>query len=301
MDSNQYIHPSYDICWQEQSEDILRDEKEQGEIIQITDDGWEEEQFLDDEEPWIEYSSQKEFGGSYSQSNQQQMILAGLPSASSIHFPLPSDLRQYYCQLHPHECNGERGGLQPRDSNCNASCAIGGGDDAAHSTLLAHVDLSGLGLALLVVVLICLGLNVGWDREKDAGGKRKEKGTTILPENPTPEQVKTRTKLNKAEQELADKEAKEVLATANAAEKAVKSGKNTSEIPESRSERQAREQREKADDKVKKAATAVVHADEKAGQGSGDAPSSKKTAKGLRPEESGKSPNVESQSVLKDR
>ncbi len=154
------------------SRDYL-DQEYNGENVQVMDEDWDDEPYMDLEDSWIPYSPPEPQKSSPS-TNVQQVVI-GVPSTPHIQFPQASDLNTYFCQLHPQECRGREGGLPARNMTCTTNCTVGE-DDTGGSTLPKRVNVSGFGVALLVALLIFLGLHVGWDREQSETTGKKGKG-----------------------------------------------------------------------------------------------------------------------------
>ncbi|WWD06152.1 hypothetical protein V865_004237 [Kwoniella europaea PYCC6329] len=135
-------------------------EDESYEDINIQDSYVEYEEEEDElPEAWIPYSGHTDppLG------NGNQQVIIGAP------FPQPWDLKQHYCDLYPAECN-KIGGVLLERNNTSGNGTIE--SDMGERTGLNHVDLSGCGLALLLLLLILLGLNGGWAGDK-AGRDRE--------------------------------------------------------------------------------------------------------------------------------
>lgn len=146
----------------------------------------EDEYFDDDpseEEVWLPYTPPPPSSSDQAGSGQQQVVLAGFPGM----FP-PTELSGSWCNLHPAEC-----ARQHAPVSLNSTCVDGNGTDGRNGTscgeimaadkglgrALGKVDLSGLGMVLLIAMLLLVGLHFGWDSEKKpgkSGDKDKERG-----------------------------------------------------------------------------------------------------------------------------
>jgi len=101
---------------------------------------------------------------------QQQVVLAGIPGMGlGGIYPASDQLSESYCVLHPVECRKREGFFTSNATDTDhlvdntAKVALGGGE------VLEKVDLSGLGLVLLIGLLLLVGVHFGWDSEKTAG------------------------------------------------------------------------------------------------------------------------------------
>ncbi|WVW81564.1 hypothetical protein I302_103559 [Kwoniella bestiolae CBS 10118] len=134
-------------------------EEESFENINISDTYVEYEEEDELPEAWIPYSGYSNLPPG----NGNQQVIIGSP------FPQPSALKQHYCDLYPEECN-RVGGLLERNTTGGNGTLEG---DVGKGTSLNHVDLSGCGVALLLLLLILLGLNGGWSGDKGGSDPRK--------------------------------------------------------------------------------------------------------------------------------
>ncbi|WRT63435.1 uncharacterized protein IL334_000340 [Kwoniella shivajii] len=148
--------------------------------LYVQDQGYEEESFGDinivdsymdiveeeDELPeaWIPYSA----ASTIQPGNGNQQVIIGTP------FPQSSDLKQHYCDLYPEECAKAKWPLE-RNFTESRNETLGGA--LGKGTALNHVDLSGCGLALILLLLILLGLNGGW--AGDRGGQDKSQSSGL--------------------------------------------------------------------------------------------------------------------------
>jgi hypothetical protein len=173
---------------------MLPEEYEQPQQIQIEElgPGWDEDDLVindtydedydydydEDQEPetWIPYAppqpSQAGTGTTH------QVIIGSLPQ----YFPGASDLTSSWCDLFPEECN-RRGRPDPLASRANATLESnpdGSVTDGKGLGPLKSLNLGGVGLAVLLLLLVLLGLNVGWSAsepgEESTGDRGKEGG-----------------------------------------------------------------------------------------------------------------------------
>lgn len=163
------LRSSYDSATQQEcwGQDVQEEEQMRQEYIQDTlylSDIEDDEVPLEYVDSWIPYPPPSPSATPNQPNVQQIMIGAGLPSFTNLHYPAASELNQHFCNLHPKDCLDRQSGLQARELPCTTNCSLEG-VEATKSTLLSHVDLSGLGIALLVALLIFLGLHIGWDTE----------------------------------------------------------------------------------------------------------------------------------------
>jgi hypothetical protein len=127
--------------------------------IEISDEVWEEDPYLElePEDTWIPLPPRRRRP---SPTSKQQVIISQQPSRPF--FPAPVELSQGYCSLYPHECAGT--GRLPGVDTTRL------GDQGETATALKNVDLSGLGLVVLIAFVLLIALHVGW------GGESAEKG-----------------------------------------------------------------------------------------------------------------------------
>ena len=116
---------------------------------------------------------------------QQQVVLAGLPGLDlgpglgigvGAAYPANGDMSESYCHLHPVECGKLNGSMQlnTTDGTNGTESEVPG---PPGGKVLGRVDLSGLGMVLLIGLLLLVGVHFGWDSEKKPGEKGKsEKG-----------------------------------------------------------------------------------------------------------------------------
>ena len=137
-------------------------------------DQWDEDGYNDG--PWLPYrpaslsQSPSEIEGGIRSSNgggQQQVVV--IPS-----FPDQGEMTSSYCRLHPYEC---RDGALPVEGapqgNCSAdaNCTINGMDqERRKGVALGQIDMSGLGVVMLLLLMLFVGLHFGSDGEKKSSG-----------------------------------------------------------------------------------------------------------------------------------
>lgn len=161
------------------------DEIDDGDI-QINDQYWDDEyeEIWEEEYPesWIPYPAESTVkpdispidGSLISQTppqNSQQVFIGASPGL----YPNPSDINTHFCEIYPELC-AERPhgrGIPIRNNsalyvNGNSSMGEAGVIDSQITKglpVLKFVDFSGLGVALLLVLIVLLALNLGWDSE----------------------------------------------------------------------------------------------------------------------------------------
>lgn len=133
-----------------------------------------------DEEAWLPYTPPPTTSPS-SNGAQQQVVLAGFPGM----FP-SQDIAGSWCNLYPAECAAKKDPIAV-NSTCiggngtrgaNGTCAEMVAADKGMGSALGKVDLSGLGMVLMIAMLLLVGVHFGWDSEKEPGSKGdKEKGS----------------------------------------------------------------------------------------------------------------------------
>ncbi|WVO14913.1 hypothetical protein L204_102553 [Cryptococcus depauperatus] len=138
--------------------------------INIQDDWIDPQDDFDQEyieESWIPYSSpippKYSSATPASQNGNQQVVIA----PPTNWYPPPSDLRQHYCELYPGDCLQNR---TPLETNATERSNTTLGEDLTSRTNLKHIDLPGVGLALVLLLFILFGLNAGWS----SGGNDKK-------------------------------------------------------------------------------------------------------------------------------
>jgi hypothetical protein len=112
-------------------------------------------------------------------SNQQQILI----QQPSPFFPGAVELSQGYCALYPEECLTGRNGVLRLPGVNTSLAAIPGCTTGSNCTVVQggqgkglgfkDVDMSGMGLGVLLAFLLLMGLHIGWDSGKAGKGKGK--------------------------------------------------------------------------------------------------------------------------------
>nr|XP_019014295.1 uncharacterized protein I206_00377 [Kwoniella pini CBS 10737]OCF53076.1 hypothetical protein I206_00377 [Kwoniella pini CBS 10737] len=182
-------------------------------------------------EAWIPYPSYSNLPPG----NGNQQVIIGAP------FPQASQLKEHYCDLYPEEC--AKGTFERNDTIIRNETIE---EDVAKGTGLNHVDLSGCGLALILLFLLLLGLNGGL-----GGGKDEDKGRTR--EGGKPDPRKGGKNGGNGERETPEERAKrKAREQAEKDNKKSNRGSGKGETPEEREARKAEERRNKRNDTDKK-------------------------------------------------
>ncbi|KAK1921901.1 hypothetical protein DB88DRAFT_518098 [Papiliotrema laurentii] len=142
--------------------------------IYIEDEAYPDEDYYVNDfenEPWLPYNPSKDAG---SGGAQQQIVLGG---GIPIH-PPTGELTESYCRFYPGECSGKVNVLPQVNSTCIAgangsdpNCMAAEGTDRGLYPALNSVDLSGVGMVLLIALLLLIGVHFGWDSDKGKQAK----------------------------------------------------------------------------------------------------------------------------------
>ena len=105
---------------------------------------------------------------------QQQVVLAaGIPGFGA--FPAGVEMTDSYCALHVAECAARKPSAV--NATCGAAdgnCTMAGLEDGKGMVKeLRKIDLSGMGMVLLIVPLLLVGVHFGWNSEKQPGSPGK--------------------------------------------------------------------------------------------------------------------------------
>ena len=150
--------------------------------IYIEDEAYPDEDYYVNDfenEPWLPYNPSKDAG---SGGAQQQIVLGG---GIPIH-PPTGELTESYCRFYPGECSGKVNVLPQVNSTCIAgangsdpNCMGAEGTDRGLYPALNSVDLSGVGMVLLIALLLLIGVHFGWDSDKGKQAKGPGEGESI--------------------------------------------------------------------------------------------------------------------------
>jgi hypothetical protein len=179
----EYTDGDFDLGtdYPDEQEYFYQDANEEiGEEDIIINDQYAEDTFFEYEdeeypETWIPYGpSDTSPSAAAPSGNTQQVIIGALPGQ---YFPAANDLTHRWCDMFPTECNRTGGNLPFRPDSVSAANSTSTDGDAKPS--LKRLDFSGAGLALLLVLLVLLGLNIGWEQnasenEGGDGGKGQD-------------------------------------------------------------------------------------------------------------------------------
>ena len=134
------------------------------------DEDFGEGVYIEDETVWDEPEYEVEPAAPSPLTNppHQQQILIGYPPA-----PLTTTHGHdspYFCKLYPDECSGSKL-IDDQHGNCSAyaNCSTGPAEDKLPT--LANVDLSGLGLGVLLVIFLLLAVHLAWDSDGKSDGE----------------------------------------------------------------------------------------------------------------------------------
>lgn len=147
--------------------------------IEINDGYWDDEveELWEEEYPesWIPYAAESPApdpaGGLQSAvgpGNSQQVIVG----AALGMYPNPAEVSAHWCGLYPEVCAARPIGrvLPVRNNTVTGNGTVLGEAGAVDGQakglpILRYVDFSGLGLAVILIVVVLLALNLGWDSE----------------------------------------------------------------------------------------------------------------------------------------
>jgi len=119
------------------------------------------------EEVWLPYTPPPPPPPSGQTGPQQQVVFASpITSPGLSAYPGNGQLAESYCILHPGQCK-DRGPTQLNASDVANGTELAGGTIGGKG--LGRVDLSGLGMVLLIGLLLLVGVHFGWDSEKKPG------------------------------------------------------------------------------------------------------------------------------------
>jgi len=130
------------------------------------------------EEVWLPYTPPPPPQPSGQSGPQQQVVFAspGLSPGLSA-YPGNGQLAESYCVLHPGQCR-DRGLTQLNASDLANTTEQAGGTNGGKG--LGRVDLSGLGMVLLIGLLLLVGVHFGWDSEKKPGPGEYTDRTSLI-------------------------------------------------------------------------------------------------------------------------